>query len=172
MSISYTYEIIKVDPQARVMEVVYSSPGRQTMHIGARLPYVGESLEAVIDMFSPVAFWREQEAEVVVPELGSGQAVPPEVQPLTTEQQLQQWRATFQITMRQCRLQLLATGKLGLVQPAIELLPEPIRSAAVIEWEYGAVVWRNSPLIAQLASVSGWSTPEEIDAQFIAASQL
>ena len=50
--IPYTYEIISVDQQARVMEVVYSSPGRQTMHISARLPFVGESLEAVIQMFS------------------------------------------------------------------------------------------------------------------------
>ena len=82
--ISYTYEIIKVDPQARVMEVVYSSPGRQTMHVGARLPYVGESLEAVIDMYSPVAYWREQEAEVVVPALGSGQS-PFQPAPVTLE---------------------------------------------------------------------------------------
>lgn len=76
------------------------------------------------------------------------------------------------ITMRQCRLHLMATGKLDLVQPAIDSMPEPARSAANIEWEYGAVVQRNAPLIAQLAPVLGWATPEEIDAQFIAASQL
>lgn len=168
--IPYSYEIIKVDPQARVMEVVYSSPGRQTMHISARLPYVGESLETVIDMFSPVAYWRELEAEVVVPELGSGQVTPP-AEP-TPEETLAKWRASFQITMRQCRLHLLMTGKLDLVQPAIDSLPEPTKTAASIEWEYGAVVQRNAPLVAQLAPVLGWSTPEEIDAQFIAASLL
>jgi hypothetical protein len=53
------------------MEVVYSSEGRQTMHIGARLPYEGESLEAVIAMYAPVAYWREQELSVVVPEVGA-----------------------------------------------------------------------------------------------------
>lgn len=72
MSIEYTYEIVKVDKSARVMEVVYTAEGRQTMHIGARLPYVGESLESVVQMYSPVAYWLEQEAEVVVPALGSG----------------------------------------------------------------------------------------------------
>lgn len=72
MSISYNYEIISVDQSARVMEVVYTAEGRQTMHISARLTYQGESLEAVIDMYSPVAYWREQEAQVVVPALGSG----------------------------------------------------------------------------------------------------
>lgn len=79
--IPYSYEIIKVDPQARVMEVVYSSPGRQTMHISARLPFVGESLTDIIDTFSPVAYWREQESEVVVPQLGSGTGGRPEPEP-------------------------------------------------------------------------------------------
>jgi hypothetical protein len=75
--IPYNYEIISVDEASRVMEVVYTSEGRQTMHIGARLPYVGESLEAVINMFAPVNYWREQAAQVVVPALGSGQITPP-----------------------------------------------------------------------------------------------
>lgn len=85
MSIAYTYEIVSVDQQARVMEVVYTSPGRQTMHISARLPFVGESLEAVINMFSPVAYWREQEAEVVVPNLGSGSVNPDAPPPQSAE---------------------------------------------------------------------------------------
>lgn len=76
------------------------------------------------------------------------------------------------ITMRQCRLQLLAAGKLALVQPAIDAMPEPQRSAANIEWEYGTTVQRNSPLIEQLAPVLGWDTPEAINEQFMAASLL
>jgi hypothetical protein len=85
MSIAYTYEITSVDTDARVMEVVYTSPGRQTMHIGARLPYVGESLEAVIQMYSPVAYWLSQEAEVITPNLIVGQITPPEPPPVTLE---------------------------------------------------------------------------------------
>ena len=75
MSITYTYEIIKVDEAARCMEVVYSSAGRQTTHIGARLPYQGESLEAIIQMYAPVAYWREEEATVVAPAIGVGGSV-------------------------------------------------------------------------------------------------
>lgn len=71
MSIHYTYEIIRVDEQARAMEVVYASEGRQTMHIGARLPYEGESVEAVVQAYAPVAYWREQGASVVAPEVGA-----------------------------------------------------------------------------------------------------
>jgi hypothetical protein len=71
MNIQYTYQIIAVDQTARCMEVVYSSEGRQTMHIGARLPFEGESLEAVIQTYAPVAYWREQELPVVPPEIGT-----------------------------------------------------------------------------------------------------
>ena len=84
MSIQYTYEIINVDPQARVMEVIYSSPGHQTMHISARLPYDDEVLDAVIQMYSPVAYWIEQQKAVAVPTVGaSGEFIPPELQPRT-----------------------------------------------------------------------------------------
>ena len=68
--IIYTYVITNVDQAARCMEVVYSSEGRRTVHIGARLPYEGELLEDVIKAFAPVPFWREQELAVVVPQIG------------------------------------------------------------------------------------------------------
>jgi hypothetical protein len=70
MSIQYGYEITSVDQTARCMEVVYTADGRQTMHIGARLPYEGESLEAVVAMYAPVAYWLEQQAAVTAPSVG------------------------------------------------------------------------------------------------------
>ena len=70
MSITYTYEIVAVDEAARVMEVVYTAEGHPTQHIGARLPYEGESLEAVIEMYSPVRFWEELQLAVVAPTVG------------------------------------------------------------------------------------------------------
>jgi len=85
MSIKYTYKIVNVDEASRVMEVVYTSEGRQTMHIGARLPYAGESLEAVVGMYSPVAFWLEQAATVVVPTVGATGALGADPAPLTLE---------------------------------------------------------------------------------------
>lgn len=70
MSITYTYEIIAVDEAARCMEVVYSAKGHQTMHIGARLPFEGESLENVIKAFAPVQLWAELATPVVAPQVG------------------------------------------------------------------------------------------------------
>lgn len=71
MSINYTYQIVSVDEAARCMEVVYTSEGRQTMRIGARLPFEGEVLENIVRMFEPVALWQELAAAVVVPEVGT-----------------------------------------------------------------------------------------------------
>lgn len=79
MSIIYTYEIIAVDEAARCMEIVYSATGHQSMHIGARLPYEGESLQSVIEQYAPVAYWMEQKRAVLVPEVGKKGTVIPVV---------------------------------------------------------------------------------------------
>ena len=68
--INYTYEVTSVDEAARCMEIVYQADGHQTMHIGARLPFEGETLEDIVSMFAPVAIWVEQATPVVVPTVG------------------------------------------------------------------------------------------------------
>jgi len=77
MSIQYTYEVIKVDSAARCMEVVYSAAGHQTLHIGARLPFEGESLELVIQQYAPIEYWEAQKRPVIVPEVGAAGTVTP-----------------------------------------------------------------------------------------------
>ena len=80
-------------------------------------------------------------------------------------------RVPRSITMRQCRLQLLAIGKLADVDVAIAALPEPEKSAAQIEWEYAATVERNSPLISQLGPALGLDDAQ-LDALFRQAVTL
>jgi hypothetical protein len=78
MSITYSFEIVAVDQAARCMEIVYTADGHQTMHISARLPFEGETLEQVVRMHDPVRYWEEQQAAVVVPEVGTtGTLAPP-----------------------------------------------------------------------------------------------
>jgi hypothetical protein len=69
--ITYTYEIIAVDEAARCMEVVYTSPTHGVMHVGARLPFEGETVEQVVIMFAPVQEWRLRDLAVIVPEVGT-----------------------------------------------------------------------------------------------------
>ena len=75
MSVEYTYEIVSVDEAARCMEIVYESEGRQTMRVGARLPYVGETIAAIVAAYSPVAYWLAQERSVVLPTVGHRGAI-------------------------------------------------------------------------------------------------
>lgn len=76
-----------------------------------------------------------------------------------------------EVTMRQARLALLAAGKLTLVDSAIAAMPEPQKSAALIEWEYSNAVQRHNGFVAALGPALGM-TSADIDALFIAASKI
>lgn len=75
------------------------------------------------------------------------------------------------VTMRQARLALLGAGLLSSVNAAIDSLPEPAKSAALIEWEYSSEVWRNRPFVQQLGGALGLSSAQ-LDALFIQAATL
>lgn len=71
MSITnFSYTIFAVNEAARCMEVIYTADGHQTMHVGVRLPFEGESLEDVIRAFAPISLWDEQTRVVVAPAVG------------------------------------------------------------------------------------------------------
>lgn len=74
------------------------------------------------------------------------------------------------VTMRQTRLALLAAGQLAAVSTAIAKLPSPQKDQAQIEWDYGTVVRRDSPIVALIGPALGDAAA--LDALFIAASKL
>lgn len=77
---AYTFEIVRVDPAARAMDIRYTSPTYGTILVGARMPWEGETIEDIVRMFSPVRYWIEQTLPVVsVTEGASGSLE--EVQP-------------------------------------------------------------------------------------------
>ena len=59
-TISYTYEITRVDPDAKAMDILYTSPEYGTTLVGARMPWDGEMVEQIAQMYSPVRNWIEQ----------------------------------------------------------------------------------------------------------------
>ena len=76
MAISYNYEIVAKNDTS--MEIVYTADGYPTQHIGARLPREGEDLEAIVEMYSPVALWEEETAvrqDVTIGTTGTIEAV-------------------------------------------------------------------------------------------------
>ena len=69
------------------------------------------------------------------------------------------------ISMRQCRLQLLASGFLDTVDQGIT------DTAAKIEWEYATTVERQSPLVSAMAALLGL-TEAQVDDLFRQAEAL
>lgn len=65
------------------------------------------------------------------------------------------------ISPRQIRLALLGAGiTLDMIETALGSLPEPEKSAALIEWEYASYFDRSNPLVASVASMLGWGDAE------------
>jgi hypothetical protein len=78
MSIVYTFEVVAVDEAARCMEVVYKADGHAEHRIGARLPFAGESLAAVVNMYAPIWQWQESVRELSVPAIGASGEIGPD----------------------------------------------------------------------------------------------
>jgi hypothetical protein len=69
--ITYTYEIIAVDEPARCMEIVYTSEKYGVVHVGARLPFEGETVEQVPALFALIQEWRMRDLTVIIPQVGT-----------------------------------------------------------------------------------------------------
>lgn len=148
MSITYNYEIISTDAQARCMEVVYTAEGRKPVHISARLPYVGEQLSDIIAMYSPVAYWKELEAEVVVPALVSGtvEAVAAPVDTLATAKtmklaQIAMWRYNKETQGILVDGRSIATSREAQAQLAAVYAQLSSGAAISVDWKLADNTW-------------------------------
>lgn len=75
------------------------------------------------------------------------------------------------ITPRQLRLWLLGKGMLDKVEPLIDLLPEPDKSTAKIEWEYATSYTHDHEFMGIVGKALGF-TPEDIEQGFQEAAGL
>lgn len=75
------------------------------------------------------------------------------------------------VSMRQARLALLGAGLLSTVDATIAAMPEPAKTAALIEWEYSSEVWRHRPFVQSMGAALGLDDAQ-IDALFVAAEAL
>lgn len=124
MSIEYTYEIILVDQDARSMEVVYTAQGRDPLHVSMRLPFENETVDSIVAMYSPVRYWEEKEATVIVPEVGRTGTHSPTAPAETVQQRIEALERANPITHRNLRdlaMAVAAIGELVTGQPAANL---------------------------------------------------
>lgn len=71
------------------------------------------------------------------------------------------------VSMRQARLQLLATNHLATVDAAVAAMG----AAAGIEWEYATEVRRNNPLVVGIKQLLQWDDTQ-LDEYFVEAAKL
>lgn len=71
MTIPFTYTVVRVDSDARCMDVVFESPGRPSVTVGTRIPRKGENLDLVMESYAPIGYWGELDQDLEAPEVGS-----------------------------------------------------------------------------------------------------
>jgi len=68
---TYTYEVTEVSPDTKTMLIVYTSAEYGTITVSARMPWEGETVEAIAYMYSPLRYWIEQTLPVATVEVGA-----------------------------------------------------------------------------------------------------
>jgi len=76
-----------------------------------------------------------------------------------------------EVSMRQARLALFQQGKLSLIQPLIDAMTDPQKTATQISWDYATIVKRDDDLVEALSAQLGL-TDADLDALFTLASTL
>lgn len=156
----FSYEVLLVNPDNRVMEVRYTADGYPPVNVSMRLPYIDESLESVVQMFSPVNYWKSLVAEVQhvfpgttgqIEELEPMDVVPSEISRFQARQILRQY---------------------GLFESVELLMNDPDLDPLIKEaWEQAGSFFRHSPLIMSMAE-SLSLTSDQLDQMFKEASQV
>jgi hypothetical protein len=76
------------------------------------------------------------------------------------------------VTPRQIRQALILSGiSMSQIEDSLNTLPEPMRSLALVEWEYSISFKRDNKLVGGVSQQLGW-TSEQVDQLWITASNL
>lgn len=76
------------------------------------------------------------------------------------------------VTPRQIRQALILSGiSMSTIEDALNSLPEPTKSLALVEWEYSVAFIRSNPLVNSVGIILGWNT-KQIDDLWRLASKL
>lgn len=76
------------------------------------------------------------------------------------------------VTPRQMRQALILSGvSMQMIEDALNALPDPTRSLALVEWEYSIAFKRQNPLVRTVGVMLGW-TSDQLDELWIMAGKL
>lgn len=181
-NITYAYRVMHVGD--RSMEVEYSADGFDPVVVGMPRPREGNSVEAMIQAYSPVTYWLDLIAPRAEVEVGVSGEVEVRTEPPSNPGEL-----TLEDLPPVSHAQIIAaliaaeilteaegvawiTGTLpAAVEAVIASLPEEQRAIARLRAIRPTSVVPTDPLVAALAAAEGKST-EDLIAIFLAAAAL
>lgn len=162
--ITYTYEIVRVDPTNKVMDIQYTSPVHGTILVGARMPWEGETVEDIVRTYEPVRYWIEQTLNVAPVTTGAGGTIQIPATPETVGPRSVSKLALVR-TMRGTdydadqTLWDVAKAQLALADEATQE-----------DWQLAAVIQEDDPVfVAMATTLYGAEAPARIAALFTAA---
>lgn len=90
---NYSYEVVRVDQDAKCMDVEFTAEGFDPIVVGVRLPTVGENVDLVIQSFAPHSMWNPQVIEYASVSVGaSGSYTAPSAEQVQQEiENAQMW---------------------------------------------------------------------------------
>lgn len=161
--ITYTYEIVRVDPQNKAMDIQYTSPQYGSILVGARMPWEGETVEDIVRAFEPVRYWIEQTLNVASVTAGLGGTIQVSTGGTNTAPRTASKIALVR-TMRDIDY---ADGTLWDAAKAQLAMAD---EATQEDWQLAAVVQEDDPVfVAMATSLYGVEAPDKIKALFDAA---
>lgn len=90
---NYSYKVVRVDQDAKCMDVEFTAEGFDPIVVGVRLPTVGENVDLVIQSFAPHSVWNPQVIEYASVSVGaSGSYTAPSAEQVQQEiENAQMW---------------------------------------------------------------------------------
>lgn len=162
--ITYTYEIVRVDPANKVMDIQYTSPVHGSILVGARMPWEGETVEDIVRTYEPVRYWVEQTLNVAPVTAGAGGTIQIPATPETVGPRSVSKLALVR-TMRNTdydETQTLWDAAKAQLALADEATQE--------DWQLAAVIQEDDPVfVAMATTLYGAEAPARIAALFTAA---
>lgn len=162
--ITYNYEIVRVDPVNKAMDIQYTSSQYGSILVGARMPWEGETVEDIVRSFEPVRYWIEQTLNVAPVSAGAGGTVQVPTTPNTTAPRSVSKLALVR-TMRDTdynanqTLWDVAKAQLAMADEATQE-----------DWQLAAVIQEDDPVfVAMATSLYGAEALDKIKALFDAA---
>lgn len=163
---SYTYKITATNPDIGAMEVEFSAAGLPTVLVGARMPYQGEDLDALVRSFAPLGHWETVGKTIADVQVGHEALVDmtpiaPAPTPVNPVPQV--------ISPFQGKAALLQSGLLAQVEAymADPTTPEVTKLA----WTEATEFRRTSPTVTSLGALLGLGDAQ-LDDLFIQAAQI